>query len=60
VFLIGERFFGTITAYVAEPYAERYVFTSALAVQLLKALAPSLMPLIDGAGGSEGACPAPG
>jgi len=47
VFLIGDRFFGTITAYVGGADAERYVFTSALAVQLLRALAPTLMPLME-------------
>ena len=29
------------------PQAENYSFTSALPVQLLKVLAPSLMPLVD-------------
>lgn len=47
VFLIGDRFFGTITAYVHEPYAADYTFTSALTVQLLKSLNPILQPLID-------------
>ncbi|SAK63797.1 glycosyl transferase family protein [Caballeronia catudaia] len=45
VFVIGERFFGTLTAYVREPYAARYDFTSALAVQMLKSLGPELQPL---------------
>ncbi|SOE52871.1 Membrane carboxypeptidase (penicillin-binding protein) [Burkholderia sp. OK233] len=48
VFVIGDRFFGTLTAYVHEPYAARYAFTSALSVQLLKSLAPALQPLLDG------------
>jgi len=48
VFLIGDRFFGTITAHVHEPYASDYVFTSAMTVQLLKSLLPSLQPLMDG------------
>lgn len=47
VFVIGDRFFGTLTAYVHEPYAARYDFTSALSVQLLKSLAPALQPLLD-------------
>jgi membrane peptidoglycan carboxypeptidase len=47
VFNIGERFFGTITAYVPGPQAADYGFTSALPVQLLKMLAPALQPLID-------------
>ncbi|MDR5733323.1 MULTISPECIES: transglycosylase domain-containing protein [Caballeronia] len=46
VFVIGERFFGTLTAYVREPYAAHYDFTSALAVQLLKSLGPALRPLL--------------
>ena len=47
VFNIGERFFGSMTAYVHGPEAGNYDFTSALPVQLLTALAPSLMPLIE-------------
>ncbi|WP_114811970.1 transglycosylase domain-containing protein [Paraburkholderia kururiensis] len=47
VFAIGDRFYGTLTAWVHEPYASRYSFTSALAVQLLKSLAPALQPLVD-------------
>ncbi|WP_290660591.1 transglycosylase domain-containing protein [Aquabacterium sp.] len=47
VFLIGDRFFGTLTAYVHEPYAAKYTFTSALSAQVLKALAPALMPLVQ-------------
>ncbi len=43
VFLIGDRFFGTVTAYVHEPYAADYKFTSAMTVQLLK----SLLPVLD-------------
>ena len=42
VFLIGDRFFGTVTAYVHEPYAADYKFTSAMTVQLLKFLLPRL------------------
>ncbi len=47
VFNIGERFYGSMTAYVAGPQAANYDFTSALPVQLLATLAPSLMPLIE-------------
>lgn len=47
VFLIGDRFFGTVTAHVRGPEAARYRFTSALPAQLLKSLAPTLQPLID-------------
>ncbi len=47
VFNIGERFFGSMTAYVQGPESAKYDFTSALPVQLLTVLAPSLMPLIE-------------
>ncbi len=46
VFYIGDRFFGTLTAHVAGEDAAQYKFTSALAAQTLKALAPALQPLI--------------
>ncbi|MBU4114930.1 MAG: transglycosylase domain-containing protein [Gammaproteobacteria bacterium] len=52
VFNICERFFGSITAYVQGPQAANYDFTSALPVQLLKVLSPSLMPLIESAVGN--------
>lgn len=48
VFLIGDRFFGTVTAYVEGPSASSHKFTSSLPVQLMKVLAPKLMPLIEG------------
>ena len=47
VFFLGDRFFGTVTAYVPGPDAESFRFTSAIAVQLLKALKPELEPLIN-------------
>lgn len=47
VFFIGDRFFGTITAYVDGPDAARYEFTSSLPVQVMKVMVPKLMPLID-------------
>ena len=46
-FLIDDRYFGTIMAYVHEPYAAKYKFTSALPVQLLKTLTPTLLPLLE-------------
>ncbi len=52
VFNIGERFFGSMTAYVRGPQSKDYDFTSALPVQLLTVLAPSLMPLIEPAAAS--------
>jgi membrane peptidoglycan carboxypeptidase len=48
VFLIGERYFGTMMVYVPEPDAAKYKFTSALPVQILKSMSPSLMPLLRG------------
>jgi len=50
VFLIGDRYFGTMMAYAHEPYAANYKFTSAMPAQLLKVLTPVLVPLIDGDG----------
>lgn len=47
VFFLGDRFFGTITAYVPGEAAARFHFTSGLAVQLLKVLEPELRPLIN-------------
>jgi hypothetical protein len=52
VFNIGERYFGSMTAYVHGPQSGDYDFTSALPVQLLANLAPSLMPLIEPPAGS--------
>lgn len=54
VFNIDERFFGTLIAYVPGAKAAEYGFTSGLPVQLLKVLAPSLMPLIAGTPAAEG------
>ena len=54
VFLIGDRFFGTMTAYVPGPEASNYGFTSALPVEIFKILALKLMPLIDRAHRSSG------
>jgi hypothetical protein len=55
VFNIGERFFGSMIAYVHGPESANYDFTSALPVQLLVTLAPSLMPMIEPPPGSAGA-----
>jgi len=52
VFNIDERFFGTLIAYVPGAQAAAYDFTSGLPVQLLKVLAPQLMPLINGGTGA--------
>jgi membrane peptidoglycan carboxypeptidase len=45
-FIIGDRFFGNITAYVPGPQAGKYSFTSSLPVALLKNLADPLEELI--------------
>jgi len=50
VFFLGDRFFGTVTAYVRGPASGSYKFTSALSVQLLKALQPQLAPLMQRTG----------
>ena len=47
VFYIGDRYFGTLTAFVAGPEADKYSFTSALPAQILKALAPQLAGFVD-------------
>ena len=47
VFYIGDRYFGTMMAYVHEPYAAHYKFTSAMPAQLLKALVPALLPVLN-------------
>ncbi len=47
VFYIGERHFGTVTAYVKGPEAANYSFTSSLPAQLLKVLAPQLIREIN-------------
>ncbi len=46
VFFIGDRFYGTVLAFVPGKTAGHYEFTSALAVQVLKDLEPRLMPLL--------------
>jgi len=47
VFTLGDRFYGTVTAYAHEPYAARYTYTSAMAVQLLSSLGPTLAPVLE-------------
>jgi membrane peptidoglycan carboxypeptidase len=48
VFYIGDRYYGTMMAYVHEPFAAKYKFTSAMPSQLLKTLVPALLPLVRG------------
>ncbi len=47
VFMIDDRFYGTITAFVPGAQAAQYEFTSGLPVRLLGALMPTLAPLLD-------------
>ena len=62
VFFIGERHFGTLTAYVPGPAAADYRFTSALPAQILKSMAPLLAQAITSPTrcGAEAAAVAPG
>ncbi len=46
MFILGDRFFGTLTAFVPGEDAAKFRFTSALPVQLVKMIAPELEPLI--------------
>ncbi|SEB35441.1 penicillin-binding protein [Pseudomonas marginalis] len=47
VFYIGEHHFGTLTAFVPGSGAQNFTFTSALPVQVLKGMAPVLMPYLQ-------------
>lgn len=52
VFFLGDRHFGTITAFVPGAAAEGFRFTSALPVQIVKLMAPLLVPRLHPAPGS--------
>ncbi|MEG3026329.1 MAG: penicillin-binding transpeptidase domain-containing protein, partial [Aeromonas sp.] len=47
VFYIGDDHFGTLTAYVPGSQSDKFRFTSALPVQVLKGMAPLLMPYLE-------------
>ena len=49
-FIIGDRFFGNITAYVPRTQAGEYSFTSSLPVALLKNLAVHLKSILNTSG----------
>lgn len=51
VFAIDDRFYGCVTAYVMGPDAAQYKFTSALAAQVFKTVAPDIRPVLDRAYG---------
>lgn len=53
VFMIGDKYFGTLTAFVKGDAAAKYSFTSALPVQVLKVLAPTLQPVIRDEQGAQ-------
>lgn len=57
MFYIGDRFFGTLTAYVRGSEAAKYRFTSGLPVQVLKSLAPVITPLLEQAAQEDAAPP---
>jgi cell division protein FtsI/penicillin-binding protein 2 len=46
-FLVGDRFFGTVLAFVPGKKAEDYEFTSSLAVQIFKELEPAIEQLME-------------
>ncbi|WP_338476554.1 transglycosylase domain-containing protein [Pseudomonas khavaziana] len=50
VFFIGDRHFGTLTAFVPGSSAQGFTFTSALPVQVLKGMAPMLVPYLETSG----------
>jgi membrane peptidoglycan carboxypeptidase len=47
VFFIGDRFYGSVMAYVPGAEAESYHFTSALPVQVFTKLIPAIRPLLE-------------
>ncbi len=47
VFYLGDKHFGTLTAFVPGRAAEGFRFTSALPVQVLKGMAPTLQPYLQ-------------
>ncbi len=54
VFFLGERHFGTLTAYVPGQESDKFNFTSALPVQVLKGMEPILRPYLQP--GSQSGC----
>jgi membrane peptidoglycan carboxypeptidase len=50
VFFIGDRFYGTVTAFVPGDDAAKFSFTSSLPVELLRQLGPLLQPLLSTSG----------
>ena len=54
VFYAGDRYFGTIVAYVEGPKADDHEFTSSLTTGILKVIGPKLAPLLDGGAEAPG------
>jgi hypothetical protein len=53
VFFVGQRFFGVVSVYVPGPQAKDYQFTSALAVHVLRLMAPDVASVLkDDEGGT--------
>ena len=46
-FIVGERHYGVITAYVHGDEAADYGFTSALATEVFRRIAPALVPVVE-------------
>ena len=57
VFYLGEHHFGTLTAYVPGSESDKFTFTSALPVQVLKGMEPILRPYLNV--GAHSGCNAP-
>jgi len=53
VFFIGDRLYDTITAFVSGAGADRYTFTSALPLQILRILGPTFEGLLAVAAPAE-------
>jgi len=47
VFFLGPQHFGTLTAFVPGSASDKFRFTSALPVQVLKGMAPLLQPYLE-------------
>ncbi|MBT8766795.1 transglycosylase domain-containing protein [Metapseudomonas boanensis] len=59
VFYLGPRHFGTLTAFVEGSQADKFSFTSALPVQVLKGMAPILQPYLEPGLSTQCQTPAP-
>lgn len=57
VFYLGDRHFGTLTAFVPGEAASQFSFTSALPTQVLKSMAPILTPYLQQASPEVAAMP---